>query len=510
MRQTLLAKLNPIKGLDSILGALRTTLGEDGRFPCACSHGAESRRQLAPTGLLKWSIAACLGAASLTSAPVADAQEWLANRQHREGIGYRVGNLELHPSLAGEFGYDSNMFHRAAAEDPMAVMRLRVSPALSLATLSDQRRSPQGREAKPNMLFRADLGATYNEYIATDSARSSEASEFRNIGGNLGADLELFPGRVWGGHLYGGAIRTIQPSNLSDTRASFDRINARGGAEIVWAPGGGMFDWRVGYEYGGTFFEKDYLRGFDNHTHSLQTRGRWRFLPRTALLFDASQSFVQYPHPNTANFLLNSQPIRARLGLKGLLSNRFALLAMAGWGSTFLEPGLVPAQDYDGPIGQAELSYYPTSAPGLTDTPREVSLTLSKLSLGYMRDFQPSYLGGHYSLDRGYVNGSYFFAGRVLGIMEVGVARVGFPTTYFAATTAGGAAQVRAGSFADTRIDASLGLEYRVLDSLGINASGRYDQSNSAKLPVAPSDPTLSDDLSFKRFQVYAGIRWFM
>src|ERR1700742_1737624 len=79
---------------------------------------------------------ALLGAFSLE----AHAQQpWLADRQYGEGAGVRVGNLEFHPGISGEVGYDSNYYLRAPSEDPIAVYRFRVTPSASLATLGPQR-----------------------------------------------------------------------------------------------------------------------------------------------------------------------------------------------------------------------------------------------------------------------------------------------------------------------------------------------------------------------------------
>ena len=84
-------------------------------------------------------ILAALGAVS--AAAEAQEQVWLKNPMFLEGMGYRVGDLELHPGVAGEFGYDSNMFLRAPIEDPVAVYRVRLTPSLSVSTLSEQRRA---------------------------------------------------------------------------------------------------------------------------------------------------------------------------------------------------------------------------------------------------------------------------------------------------------------------------------------------------------------------------------
>ena len=68
-------------------------------------------------------------------------QPWLADRAYGEGIGIRVGNLELHPGIAGEVGYDSNYFLRAPGEQGgvLSAYVLRVTPSITMATLGAQR-----------------------------------------------------------------------------------------------------------------------------------------------------------------------------------------------------------------------------------------------------------------------------------------------------------------------------------------------------------------------------------
>lgn len=437
---------------------------------------------------------------AIAGSAVAQEQAWIKNRKYAEGMGYRLGDLEVHPGLAGEFGYDSNMFLRADDERVVDVYRIRITPSLSLSTLGPQRR---GEGPPPKIEFSAGVAGTYNEYI--DAGDSGEdVSDFRNIGANADANLTVNPQGPVGGRLYGNLVRTVQPSNLSDTTAAYNRIHLRGGTELMWLPGGGLFDWRLGYEYNGVLFEEDRFESLNNTKHTLQTRGRWRFLPRTALMFDASHSFVRYSDPGGSNYLLDSDPIRARIGLNGLLTNHLALLAMAGWGATFHREGSVPVENYDGPIGQAQLTFYPTSSPGMMDSPREASLTLSTVALGYVRDFQNSYYGGYYTRDRGYLTASYFFAGRFLLVGEGGIARVHFPTLYFTDGTP------RSGEFNETRYDASLFGEYRVLESVGVNASVGYVKNDSVVLPASATDPNAVDDLSYDRVQAFVGARWFM
>jgi hypothetical protein len=83
-------------------------------------------------------LAALIAAAAL---PIpAQAQQWLSDRRFGEGIGLRVGDLELHPAIGAEFGYDSNYFQRDDSEGVIDAYRLRITPSLSLSTLGSQRR----------------------------------------------------------------------------------------------------------------------------------------------------------------------------------------------------------------------------------------------------------------------------------------------------------------------------------------------------------------------------------
>jgi len=429
-----------------------------------------------------------------SGAAFAQEQVWLKDRRYGEGVGIRTGDVELHPGIAGEFGYDSNYFLRSGANNEPVIdtLRLRITPSFSLSTISQQRREAEGGSGEPpKVMFRAGVAASYSEFFATKSQYSDAMTKQRNVGALANLQLTILPQRPFGGDLSADFLRTVQPSN--DPNFNFDRINARFAGGIVWAPGGGMFDWRVGYEYGIVYFEDTSFRNFGNYYNQVNTRGRWRFLPRTALMFDGSATFLRYSNnPNQAGST-DSDPIRARIGLNGLITNWFAFLGMVGWGSSFykVNPLMQNPSQYDSLIAQAELKWYITPNPGVD--PTAATLTLSTISLGYSRDFFNSYLGNYYARDRGYVNLSYFFGGRFLVVADAGLASLGYPSF----TT-----PVGHGAFRATYFDSSLFGEYRVADSVGINTTLRY--TSNASTTVA------TDDLSFKRFEAFIGVRWFM
>src|SRR5260221_663088 len=146
---------------------------------------------------------------SYSTVALAQEQVWLKDRRYSEGIGIRTGDLELHPGLGAEFGYDSNYFLRADSEDPIPALRLRIVPSFSLSKLS---------------------------------------------------------------HAY----------------------------------------------------------------NPINTRGRGRFLPRPACFYDAPARLIPCNN-NPAPGQLPSDPILVRIGLNGLVTPAFSLLAMVGWGASFYQ-----------------------------------------------------------------------------------------------------------------------------------------------------------------------------
>src|SRR5260370_9590587 len=80
-----------------------------------------------------------------------DAPQWLKDRRYGEGIGIRTGDLELHPGIAGEFGYDSNYFLRSDKDiaKPVDTLRLRITPSFILATIRPPPREAAGGTPEP-------------------------------------------------------------------------------------------------------------------------------------------------------------------------------------------------------------------------------------------------------------------------------------------------------------------------------------------------------------------------
>jgi len=201
---------------------------------------------------LRLTFAATSALLALSSVAAAQ-QAWLQDRRYGEGVGIRAGNFELHPSIAAELGYDSNYFQRAGVgpgETPVAdAYRLRVTPSISLSTLSERRLGSAATQTKQDFQLQANVFLAYNELFGDE-----EVADQQHLDAGAGARVDIAPQRQFGADFYGDFLRQGEPSNLADTNAAFDRGTVRGGLGVSWRPGGGLFDWRVGYEASYNYF----------------------------------------------------------------------------------------------------------------------------------------------------------------------------------------------------------------------------------------------------------------
>ena len=201
------------------------------------------------------SLACTAIAGSLLLAPkVASAQAWLKDRKIAEGAGIRAGDLEIHPGIGGEIGYDSNWFLRTHKEDPRFVNGgpqnppveggiIRITPSVTIGTLTGQRLQEGSTTAPPSAFaFNAGVAATYREFIGKQELRDQ-----RNISGNAFARVDINQNRPIGFGVFATYSRLIQPSVVADPNLSFNRSDVGAGAEIIAIPGGGTLDLRAGY-----------------------------------------------------------------------------------------------------------------------------------------------------------------------------------------------------------------------------------------------------------------------
>ena len=465
----------------------------------------------------------CIGAivAVLCSSAPASAQEWLKDRQASEGPGVLVGDFELHPGIGIQGGYDSNYFLRTSRTGTFTnggvegTPELTVTPSISLSTRGAQRReAPSAGDPLPSVLFRATASGTYREFFG------QLTPEQRNANVDAAANLSILPGRPWGALVNATYDRVIQPSVFGNPDLSFNSDNVGGSADIVMQPGSGTLDWRLGAQISATLFEESGGQPYDNYSIGAHTSGRWKFRPKTALVYDFNISASSYTNSpagggvTTASTtapatsitpLYGSTPLRTHLGITGLFTPRVAFTALAGYGSTFFSPASskeVP--QFDSVIALAELKFYLAAPPG-DSGPGLVSLSQSNIAVGYNRDFQASYLSNYFGTDRGYLRFGYFFAGRAQISLEAGGAAIEYPEIFLPNGTHS--------PFTDFRVDATLFSEYRFTNSFGLNATVRYTTNiSNASLDIAPKSSGLDQEfaMQWQRFEAYLGVRLFL
>ena len=383
-----------------------------------------------------------------------DSPEWLKDRRYNEGIGIRTGDLELHPGIAGEVGYDSNYLLRSTTQrrierapdvaPVIPALEFRVTPSLYLSTLGQQRR--EGRQRRPESRWRSARGSTRR--IASSSGLSSDpvasAAEQRHLvaaqpraARPTRGSTSCRSGRS-AGAIFASYARAILPNTVNaNPDLSFNQDDVGVGGELALQPGSGTLDWHFGYQLHATIFEERTGKPYNNIMHEAYTRGRWKFRPRTALVYDATLRFISYNNAELAQPvpLDTSTPVRARIGLDGLVTDRFALLAMVGWGASFYDYDFASQPQFDSVIAQAELRWFLAASPGIASV-TDVGLALSSIAIGYTRDFQNSYLGSFYTQDRGYLKFYYLFAGRATITLEGGVAAIEYPNLFWSDGTA--------------------------------------------------------------------------
>ncbi|HRI70271.1 MAG TPA: hypothetical protein PK156_38835 [Polyangium sp.] len=437
-------------------------------------------------------------------------QPWLADRKYTVGPGYRVGDFELHPGFAAEFGYDSNFFLLASKGDsqgePAGAMRLRLTPSFSFSTLGPQRRETTAQTPPPPLEIFGGVSATYNEFFPVNGPEKKQfqLGEQRNISGHADIRFGFNTGHPWSGSIAGSVSRLIQPSQEGVIFQSFNRFVPTGAAEIIWTPNNGMLDWRLGYNFTGVVFESDTFSGLTNFNHTLQMRGRWRFLPRSALLYDARFSIIHYVAQDEDDYKTGSMPIRAQLGYNGLITPNFGALLMVGWGSSFYDPNKAESatnvQDFDSIISQAEIRYFFNVGSGRTVDPAGPSST-SAFALGFTRDFYDAYVGSYFERDRGYLKLTYYVGGKFVVIVDAGAGALVNPSIKRPDFAKSG--------WTDIRIDAAGFAEYRFRDAFGVNATLRYGTRLSDEtLPIKNS--SIPDKLQWSQFEAYLGVRWLM
>jgi hypothetical protein len=421
--------------------------------------------------------------------PKVEAQYWLEDRARAEGRGFRLGDLELHPGVGAEMGYDTNVFYRAENPEDSAI--LRISPHLFLSTLGAERRNlnEEGeRRTPPALTFRGGFFGSYYHYFSTENKD--------NLSASVDLHLNINPERPFSVSLDGTYTRSVMPfvDYYDRNVPNYARDDVGVGPKLVFSTKSGLLSGAVGYKLGAGFYEDDGLKYNNSITHNVSLDGHWQFYPRTALIYDGNFAIQKYTKwkPSSPALLNDNRRISSRLGINGALTTRVALTLRAGYTAGFFDGSY---EDYDGVIGQAELRWTPVEA--------------FNWKLGYERSYTSSFQGNYGRQDRVYTNAS-LMVGRVFlmdaevwaGFLHYGVPRTGSGD----ALGADGEENRK-----DTRISASLGAEYRFISWLGLNAKVGYS-TNITDFETNITTANLRTSIEpakFNKIEAWLGVRAF-
>ncbi|QRN94982.1 hypothetical protein JRI60_38705 [Archangium violaceum] len=131
------------------------------------------------------------------------------------------------------------------------------------------------------------------------------------------------------------------------------------------------------------------VNGFDYSNLRASLQGRWRFLPKTAVVVDAQFNYRSYFQERTDPALL----LHATAGVAGLVTPKISVTAKAGWGKDF---GTAQGSTL---LAQLEGTYL-------------MSQTAS-IKVGYARALEPVATFGLFRDDRGYLEGQALLGGRL-------------------------------------------------------------------------------------------------
>lgn len=418
----------------------------------------------------------------------ASAQGWLSDRSRAEGPGFRVGNLELHPGFGAEFGYDSNLFNEDQGVDGSALMRL--TAHLLLSTLGQQRSAEGESETGGSRMvqFRGGVNASFYHFF---DDRVGD-----NVAGDASLALSLNPAGRFGAtftEVFGRSVRPFVDATASGSVPNYARNSNTVGVGLFGQSPGGVLRGTLGYSFKLDFFEDNSFDYVNNFEHVFQETVSWRFLPNTALVQKTEVTLQAYQNADDGptSALSDNVRIDSSLALNGAITNTLSASVSAGYGAGFYDDG----EEFDSVTARLDLRYVPRPS--------------IQLGGGYVRFFQPSFIGNFVKSDQLYVKSQFLFAGSFLAGAD---ASLSFEKTGLTFTEDGMTALGNRARREDKRLRAGIFAEYRFTNWLALTASFNYMavftdyQYND---PIASMEVIPDPGAGFQKFDVWGGIRVF-
>jgi hypothetical protein len=312
-----------------------------------------------------------------------------APRGGQTGLQVTEGTL-LHAGAGAEAGYDSNVYYAAGGSDTGAGL-FRATGFLEYTNAT------RSGEVPSNLFF--DIGASlqYREYL---SDRVDEQNR-RAFNPQVGAALELSGSQAVSLTLSDSFARTEDPPYFLG-QGPIIRYGNQALAQVRLSPGGGRLQGIVRYTnsidlFGASNTSYSYA---DSMSHEGMLDFSWKWLPKTAIFIQGRQGYVQYFNgASNGQQKRPSYPLRASIGLRGLITEKTTVGVALGYANAFYSSGENTSGLFGSTYVSADVMYRP--------------LLLTLVTLGYRHDFQNSLISNFYYLDGVYLTLQQQLLGRV-------------------------------------------------------------------------------------------------
>jgi hypothetical protein len=310
----------------------------------------------------------------------------------------------LHMGGTVELGYDTNVFYDQYA--PAHSAFLRVTPFLELTNTGRNGVMPSG------LFYDLRASLAYREYLSSDAyiqnLRSFSPSFSAGIEHNSNGTVVLS---------FSDAFARIDDPPYTRFEAAEKQLITRDNnlavGQLRWSPGGGRLQGILRLTNTFDWFEYKPLKPASSMTNDLMLDASWRWFPKTALFLQVRQGYTFYFDDNSGNASADeaalvttgkkssSFPLRAVLGIRGLITEKTSISLAAGYQNAFYSQGTSTFGFLGSTLLAAELVVMP--------------ILPAKITLGVHHDFQNSVLGNFYYDDGAYVALSYTTLARLIG-----------------------------------------------------------------------------------------------
>lgn len=282
----------------------------------------------------------------------------------------------LHVGLSAEAGYDSNVFFLKT--NPISSPTLRIIPFIEITNAGRGGAIPTG------VYYDLTASLLYREFLSEDPNVKAQRAFNPAIGGRL----EFGSGRSVTAGISEFFTRVEDPP-YGPGRGNITHTNNLASAELRWAPGGGRLAGTLRYSNVLDLFEGEYKYA-NSLGHDVTLDASWKWLPKTALYLQFSQGYIDFISPSTlpGQQKYSSLPLRALVGLRGLVTEKLSLQLGVGYTNAFYREGPNPS-GWGNLAGLAELTLLPT--------------ILTNIVLGYRHEFRNSVIGNFYNVDALYL-----------------------------------------------------------------------------------------------------------